>query len=363
MSYTKMDDLEKLCNLIVEYATNILQTETGSLMLVDKTTNKLKIVASRGLSREIVESTEMDIGEGIAGRVAEKGNPIYCSDIEKDVRFMRSSKVHYVSKSFIAVPLKVKDKVIGVLNVNSKEKNNHFGEKDKRLINILADQAAAAIENINLYRDMKDMYIGTIKTLAEAIDAKDPYTRGHAERVTKYSVAIAKEMDLDKKLLRNIEFAALIHDIGKIGIKDNILFKPGKLTDSEYEKIQQHPKIGEQIISPVEFLINVAPLVLYHHEYYNGQGYPEGLKGKEIPIGARILTVADSFEAMISDRPYKKGFSIEEAVEELKSCKGEQFDPEVVEAFLKVLERDGENISNEIREFNEKNRTKLGNLL
>ncbi len=363
MSYSRTDDLDKLCDLIVKYATSIANTETGSLMLVDKTTNKLKIVASKGLSDKVKNNTVLEIGEGIAGRVARDGKPVYCEDIEKDVRFMRSSKVNYNFKSFIGIPLESKDKVVGVLNISSRTTKKRFNKTTKKMLNILSDQAAVAIENIKLYRGMKDMYIGTIKTLAEAIDVKDPYTRGHAERVTKYAVAIAGEMNLSKKLIRNIEYAGLIHDIGKIGIKDSVLLKPNKLTAEEYRQIKKHPLIGEQIISPIEFLINVAPLVLYHHEHYNGKGYPEGLKEKAIPMGARILNVADSFEAMVSDRPYNKGMSLDKAVKELKKCRGEQFDPEVVGAFLKIIEREGKDLTENFEDYHEKNRKKKNTIL
>jgi len=347
MRYTNVDDIADLCNLIVEYATTMLDTQMGSLMLVNKNTNMLEITAARGLSKEVIKTTRMHVGEGIAGKVAQEGRPIYCEDIEKDVRFMRNSRVKYASKSFIAVPLKVKSKVIGVLNINSKRKARHFSNRDMKLLSILAEQAAVTIENIHLYKDMKSMYIGTMRMLAKAIDAKDPYTKGHTEKVTRYAVEIAKEMKLPKKLIRNIEFAALIHDIGKIGIKDSVLTKPAKLSESEYEVIKKHPLIGEQILAPIEFLTNIAPLVLYHHENYDGSGYPEGLKGEEIPIGARVINVADSYEAMISDRPYSKSMSRKEAIEELMNKSGSQFDPKIVEAFLIVLER------NKQREFDE----------
>lgn len=339
MKYSDTEDIKDISARILEYATDLLDTKMGSLMLIDKSTNRLEIIGSRGISDEVIKTTKIHVGEGIAGLVAREGRSIHCEDIEKDVRFMRNSRTKYTSKSFIAVPLKIKNKVIGVINVNSKREGRKFSQNDIRLLEILADQAAVTIENIQLYKDLKGMYIGTIRTLAKAIDAKDPYTKGHSEKVTKFAVEIAKEMNLSEKLIRNIEFAGLIHDIGKIGIKDSVLGKPSKLTEEEYELIKKHPIIGEQIIAPIEFLTNVAPLILYHHEHYNGEGYLEGLKGEEIPVGSRIINVADSFEAMLSERPYSKSMSEKEAVQELKDNAGTQFDPEVVKAFLSVLEK------------------------
>jgi HD-GYP domain-containing protein (c-di-GMP phosphodiesterase class II) len=339
MKYADVEDVKDICDLIVDYAVGLLKTNMGSLMLVNKNTNMLEVVSAKGLSDDVIKTTKIYMGEGIAGIVAREGKTIYCEDIDNDVRFMRNSKVQYASKSFIAVPLKNKNKIIGVLNVNSKKKGRHFSEKELKLLDILSDQAAVAIENIQLYKEMKGMYVGTIKMLAKAIDAKDPYTKGHSERVTKYALEIAREMRIPEKLIRNIEFAALIHDIGKIGIKDSLLSKPSRLSDSEYEQIKKHPSIGEQIIAPIEFLTNIAPLVLYHHENFDGSGYLEGLKGEEIPLGARIINVADSYEAMVSERPYSKNMSQPEAIQELKNNSGEQFDPDVVEAFLRVIER------------------------
>lgn len=340
MSYTKDNDLENFCRLIVEYSTDLLNTKMGSLMLKNKEQKRLEIIAARGLSDDVISSTSIPVGEGVAGRVVQEGKAIYCEDIKNDVRFMRNSRIKYSSCSFISVPLKVKSKVIGVLNVNSKRKEKRFTQRDLKLLSILADQAAVAIENIQLYNDMKNMYLGIIQTLAQAIEAKDTYTRGHTDRVAKIAVKIARRMNLPNKLIRNIEYAALIHDIGKIGIKDSVLTKPSKLSESEYESVKKHTRIGEQILAPVEFLTNVAPLVLYHHEHYNGEGYMEGLKGEEIPIGARILNVADSFEAMTSERPYSKGRSLESAIQELKDKSGTQFDPKVVEVFLQILEEE-----------------------
>jgi len=153
-------------------------------------------------------------------------------------------------------------------------------------------------------------------------------------------VKIAKEMKVSESAIRNIEYAALIHDIGKIGIQERILAKKGTLSETEYEIVKMHPLIGESIITPVKFLNGIAPLILYHHEHFDGNGYLEGLRGEGIPLGARIISVADAFDAMTSDRPYRKALTSEQARKELEKDSGKRFDPQVVEAFLRLLDRE-----------------------
>ncbi|MBI4845958.1 MAG: response regulator [Candidatus Omnitrophica bacterium] len=181
----------------------------------------------------------------------------------------------------------------------------------------------------------------TIKVLAMALDARDAYTQGHCEQVTEYSVWMAHELGLSKIEIDNIHEAGLLHDIGKIGIPDAVLLKPGRLTKEEYEIIKQHPQIGKKILDPVDRLADVVPLIYYHHERFDGHGYPVGLKGKDIPLGARILAVADSYQAMTSDRPYRKALDQKIAIRELEINRNKQFDTEVVDVFIKVLVKKG----------------------
>lgn len=178
----------------------------------------------------------------------------------------------------------------------------------------------------------------TIKSLALALEARDPYTLGHSEQVTAYSVAIAERMKLSREEIERIREAGLLHDIGKIGITDAILLKPDRLTAEEYDKIKEHPEIGKRILAPVRSLADKIPFIYYHHERYDGKGYPEGLKGEKIPLGARIIAVADTFQAMTSDRPYRKALSRQIAIDELNHNKGTQFDPKIVDEFLAIVD-------------------------
>jgi putative nucleotidyltransferase with HDIG domain len=195
-----------------------------------------------------------------------------------------------------------------------------------------------ARRSFELYTKMRIVYLETIRALAAAIDAKDPYTKGHSERVAETSVALAQELNLSDRDIENIEYTALLHDIGKIGIADNILGKESKLTNKEFDKIKEHTVMGAKIIEPVDFLKNSYKAIYHHHEKYNGKGYPDGLKSEDIPLSARIIAVADAYDAMGSDRPYRKKLNHNKILRELKEQSGKQFDPEVVKVLISVLD-------------------------
>jgi putative nucleotidyltransferase with HDIG domain len=199
-----------------------------------------------------------------------------------------------------------------------------------------------ARRSFEMYTKMRKVYLDTIRALAAAIDAKDPYTKGHSERVAQLSVALAQDLHLSDRDIENIEYTALLHDIGKIGIDDRILGKNGSLTSEEYKKIKEHTIMGAKIIEPVDFLKNSYQAIYHHHERYNGNGYPDGLKSENIPILARIIAVADAYDAMGSDRPYRKKFSKEKILKELTDQSGKQFDPQIVNALMLILKKERE---------------------
>jgi putative two-component system response regulator len=189
---------------------------------------------------------------------------------------------------------------------------------------------------VSAYFDLQQMSLDVVRSLALALDARDHYTRGHSEWVAKYSVQIARALSCSDQDVEKLELAALLHDVGKIGVRDSILRKPAKLSREEFAAVQRHPVSSAEIIQPVAYLRELVPAVRHHHERYDGKGYPEGLTGEAIPFSARIITVADAFEAMTSDRPYRKALSFEKAMAEIRRCRGSQFDPVIVEAFLSL---------------------------
>jgi len=193
-------------------------------------------------------------------------------------------------------------------------------------------------------QELRDAYIQTIRALAEAVDAKDTYTRGHSERVGVYASKIARELEFPKAMIERVYIAGLLHDVGKIGVRDAVIAKPARLDAAEYAEMKRHPEIGARILEPVRFLSDVVPCVRHHHEWYDGSasGYPNRLRGDQIPIASRVILVADTVEAMTSDRPYRKKLSLERVISEIHQFSGTQFDPMCASAFLRILEREGE---------------------
>lgn len=241
--------------------------------------------------------------------------------------------------SLMIVPLKIRDKIFGIASAFSFRKDKIFNEKDIYYMSFITQKAASAIENIALYENIYDNLFSTLYAFVTALEVRDLYTRKHSTRVAKYAHMIAEEMGCTEEELNIISFAGSLHDIGKIGIRDDILLKPGKLTDEEYEKIKEHPVIGADIISKLGLWDREMEIIRHHHERFDGKGYPDGLKGEEIPKLARILFVADSFDAMASDRAYRRKMDINEVIGIIKENSGKQFDPVAVNAFLTVVDR------------------------
>lgn len=241
------------------------------------------------------------------------------------------------TRSILLVPVNSRERVLGIMVLFYAKEREDLESEDLNLVSAIAGQAAVALENASLYEDLEMSYFSTVKSLARAIEVKDPYTYGHSEKVTEYCMVLARHMGLSERERRNLKYAAALHDIGKIGIARKILNKAGALTEEEFLEVKTHPELGDSIIEPVAFLQEPRSIILYHHERYDGNGYPNGLKAEEIPLGARVLAVADSFEAMMSDRPYRKALPLAEALKELEVNSGTQFDPRVVEAFLEAL--------------------------
>lgn len=283
------------------------------------------------------KSTYIPFGETSASEVARTLRPQYVSNLN-EARPMLPFERKLLQDGFLShirIPLNVKGEVVGVLTVGSK-RPSAYAREHFSIIEKLAAQISVALSNARLLSDLEALLVGTVKSLSNAIDAKSPWTAGHSERVTKFSLDIGRALKLTMREMRNLELAGLLHDIGKIGTYEAILDKPGKLTDEEKELIKMHPAKGTEILSPIRQLMDILPPIKYHHEHFDGSGYPEGLKGESIPLLARIITIADTTDAMSADRPYRKGKNAEDIVAELRRCAGSQFDPSLVDVFLDI---------------------------
>jgi putative nucleotidyltransferase with HDIG domain len=239
--------------------------------------------------------------------------------------------------SLIVVPLKVRDRLMGWIATLSLTASRRFDEGQRKLLSIIASRAAAAIENARLYEDLQATFQQTIQSLARTIDKMDHYTAGHSERVARYAVALARWLGLPESQIEIVRHSALMHDIGKIGCVMN-LNKAGKLTQDEYEIFKRHPSYGREILDPIRFLEPVVPGVYLHHERWDGRGYPLGLARDGIPLIARIISVADCYDAMTSDRAYRRALPHEVTVSEIERCSGTQFDPDVAGSFVERIE-------------------------
>ena len=330
-------NIDSFLDLIVETVVNALGANIGALLLVDQHTNELYVRASYGIDKNKVKTIRIKPGEEAAGWVIKQARPLLVPYLSNQNQSFDAKTINLFHSPLICVPLVYQDKIIGTLSVSGKKNKENFGDDDLVLLSNLASQTSIALENARLSEDVERTYFETISALAIAVEAKDPYSRGHSQHVAEYATKIARYLNLDEETTGIVRDAAMLHDVGKIGIGDDILQKPAELNDEERSIMHQHPLIGESIIKPIHYLARLCDPVRHHHEFLNGSGYPDGLKGEQISIAARILSVADSFDAITAERPYRKKMSFQDAKQEIKRCSGIYYDPKVVDALLNVV--------------------------
>ncbi len=328
-------EMDVLLESVLDSALRIFNVELGYVTLREKETGQLGLKAWRGTG---TRADEEALRSSMSEWVVREGRPL----IFNPTRGAANERVDSITGALAAlcVPLVSNEGAVGSITVGSHDAAFRFNSDDVRLLSTIANHVTIAIGNIELFSSLQDAYLSTVRSLAAAVDAKDPFTRGHSDRVAQYSTTIAQAMGLSHDQRTALEMAAYLHDIGKIGVKEEILLKPGRLTEVEMSQMRHHPLIGANILKPVGFPWPITPVVRHHHERWDGDGYPAGLKGEEIPLLARILTVADAYEAMIADRPYRRGRTIGDAIEELERCAGSHFDAKIVEVFVEIIKRD-----------------------
>ncbi|MBB5179334.1 HD-GYP domain-containing protein (c-di-GMP phosphodiesterase class II) [Planomicrobium koreense] len=336
-------EIEDVFQDILLQMVNVLGAEAGTLWVLDNGREVIQAVAAHGKSASKVLHFEMAKGEGIVGQVVASGVEQLIGDASVHPQWANrvDSTSGFVTKSMITVPLAAKGHVLGALQLLNKTGGGLFSGQDMRIALALASQSALALHNSQMFDEVSRMLLSMIRTLAKILDARDPYTAGHSERVAQYSLAIAQRTGMDGHECEELYRAALLHDIGKIGIADDVLRKPAKLTRKEYEDIKLHTVIGAGILSNMEpkaAMANAIATARSHHERLDGSGYPDALKGEDIPLFARIVGIADAFDAMTTARSYSKGLPLREAAAELIRCKDTLFDAALVNAFIEVLE-------------------------
>ncbi|MBF0487228.1 MAG: HD domain-containing protein [Nitrospirae bacterium] len=330
-------NVKEIADFLIKHVSEQIRADNVSVMLTDEITGMLELIAERGSVGAQMSAV------GIAGIVMSSCKSEIINDCRCDPRCaMETGGV----SSLICSPIKAKEKALGIVIASTTEPYNYTAD-DLNFFCTLVSQAAFAIDNARLYESLKEAFIKTVYTLAETIEKRDPYTGGHTKRVMNYSVAIAENLGISAGDKERLELASVLHDIGKIGVSDNVLRKTAKLTDEEFEEIKTHTTCGRDILSYIEELKGIIPGVKSHHERFDGRGYPDKLKGLEIDMIARIIAVADTFDAMTSDRPYRKGLPFNTALQELRKCSGTQFDPTVVEAFFKAVDNNKINPENQ----------------
>jgi putative nucleotidyltransferase with HDIG domain len=321
----------------------LMHAERGFLMLRHRN-GELEPEIARGIAHLNLLGKEFEFSRTIVRRVVESCQPVLTTNAQEDPRFEKQVSIAaYQLRSIICAPLKVRNYLIGVIYIDNRAHSGIFRESDLELVSAFANQAAVAIDNAALFdnlqksnRDLEKAYQATLEGWVRALDLRDKETEGHTQRVTVLTERLARLMGVEGEALENIKRGALLHDIGKMGVPDSILLKKGKLTDDEWIIIKEHPNYARQMLKDIEFLRSAIDIPYCHHEKWDGSGYPRRLKGMDIPFAARVFAVIDVWDALISDRPYRKGLPVEQVRQYIKAEAGQHFDPNVMRAFMEM---------------------------
>ena len=346
-------DIDKILDVVLRAAIDEVKADVATLHLLDLKTGqyeeRMKVEASEGLPASL--SGLPSPAFGILSEQFTQGVPILAHG-GKASRFFSESAAPAELSSFVAVPLQVRGNMVGFIDVFSFTPGKKFDEGHRKMLAVLASRAASAIDNARLYTELRasnesltaanlsleEMFQQTVAGFAQALEESDMYTRGHSERVAVYSEILARGLTMPDSEVRRVVQAGVMHDVGKIGVRYDMLNKPGKLTPEEVAVFRQHPEKGKRILEPVPCLHGLIDGCWCHHEWFDGGGYPRGLSGQNIPIVGRIVAIADAYDAMTSDRAYRRALSHEVAIGEIERCSGSQFDPELGDAFVKLVE-------------------------
>ena len=333
-----LENEEDLLHTILNDVVSTLDAQRGAIVLAENGTGPLRLRALASGHSQV--PSRPGFSQNLANRCFTRGESILCASAEEDPELAGARSIaEGTMSSVLCVLLRTPRKRLGVLHLDRGPLQKPFSKDELQLADAMAAHVSAGIESAQLLKKQRDLFASTITMLAQAVELRDPYTFGHTMRVTQYSILLSQHLDLMPEDLRRIEIGTPLHDIGKILIDNNILNKPGKLTPAEFDIMKTHTTKGAKILEQVPDLADIIPIARSHHERWDGQGYPDGLRGENIHRLARIVGVADAFDAMTSDRPYRPGMPAEAAFAEVEKQKGRQFDPEIASAFLKIRQR------------------------
>lgn len=324
-------DIRAICEQVIDEISNALEVKTIIIMLLNEKTGMLSVQTCTGLEMEAIVNIKVDASTEPFARIFSKKEAMVITDEAA------TNPLPFPLKTSLCVPLVTDNRNIGLLIVSDKMSGKEFRTPEIKLIDALSGEIASAIKKAQLYERINRLFISTVDALASAIDAKDPYTYGHSRRVAQISSDICREIGMSSDEINSTKLAALLHDIGKIGTPEHILQKPGRLQLGEIEKIKEHPLQGAQILSTIDELKDVVDWIKHHHERYDGKGYPDCKAAEDIPLQSRIISIADSYDAMTSDRPYRKGMDPTKVLDIMNDLTGSQYDPELFRAFKAVF--------------------------
>ncbi|MBI4720158.1 MAG: FHA domain-containing protein [Chitinivibrionia bacterium] len=334
----EFEDLNKLLEGFLSLLMEVIPSLRGYVFLTGSDTGA-PLLQIRKASGECRKDTEIVISETVLGRTLQRHESMLANTalITEYARDGDAGAGERITGSMCA-PMISRDKALGFIYLDTNDSLRPYSTDELTLFTAMASKVAITVENAKLFQNLRSLYYNTIETLIRTMQAKDKYTSGHSTRVSRFSLLIAEKLKLSSQEKHQLYLGAVLHDIGKIALPDKLLLRPGKLTEEEMELVRKHPQLGVSMIQSLGEMHPIVPLILHHHEALDGSGYPDGIAGDDIPLMSRIVAVADTFDAITSDRPYRKGRSKEEAVKELKRVSGIKLDPRIVSAFLEVLQ-------------------------
>ena len=334
----------EICRVVIEKISRIMSVKKIAIFIKKEKDDYFHIAVSQGFKQKNLIPKKINSNQGVCGWIIEKGQSILVNNQEQfylplNIKKQKCQNCPLCSLPYIFVPLKSDNKVIGLLNVSGTNNGQDLTSSNLKLIDLIANQLSLTLGNARLFQEREETYLEILSSLVAAIDAKDPYSSGHSKRVNYYTKRFCEELNLDEKDNKDIVFSALLHDIGKIGVSENILLKPDNLTPEEWQKIKDHPKNGAKIVKHITQFHTLIDGILYHHEHYDGKGYPDKLKGENIPLAGRIIAFADTFDALTTNRPYRKGYTASQALSIMEKARATQFDPHLLDIFLRCFKK------------------------